>query len=122
MRDKFYPCINISHFSLYRCHTSSCSLYCINGLQVNGGGVFDREFTKILIIRDFDDVLKNPFRYVHLFLLHTLLSKKNFENRHARPVTRGSKVAVQHPSPPLNEGLALIKPVFFQPALLIRNT
>ena len=45
--------------------------------------MFDREFTKSLIIRDFDDVLKNPFRYVHLFLLHTLLSKKNSENRHA---------------------------------------
>ena len=41
-----------------------------------GGGVFDREFTKSLIILDFDDVLKNPFRYVELFLLHTLLSKK----------------------------------------------
>ena len=40
-----------------------------------GGGV-DRDFTKSLIIRDFDDVLKNPFRYVDLFLLHTLLSKK----------------------------------------------
>ena len=39
---------------------------CLNGLQVNRGGVFDREFTKSLIIRDFDDVLKNPFRYVHL--------------------------------------------------------
>ena len=31
--------------------------------------MFDSEFTKSLIIRDFDDVLKNPFRYVHL--LHT---------------------------------------------------
>ena len=41
-----------------------------------GGEVFDREFTKSLVIRDFDDVLKNPFRYAHLFLLHTLLSKK----------------------------------------------
>ena len=52
------------------------SVYAVfNGLQVNGG-VFDREFTKSLIIRDFDDVLKNPFRYVHLFLLHTLSSKK----------------------------------------------
>ena len=40
------------------------------------GGVFDRDFAKSLIIRDFDDVLKNPFRYVALFLLHTLLSKK----------------------------------------------
>ena len=38
--------------------------------------VFDREFTKSLINRDFGDVLKNPFKYVHLFLLHTLLSKK----------------------------------------------
>ena len=47
----------------------------VNGLQVNGG-VFDRDFTKSLIIRNFDDVLKNPFRYVHLFLLHTLLSKQ----------------------------------------------
>ena len=42
-------------------------------------------------IRDFDDALKNPLRYVHLFLLHTLLSKKH---------------------PPLNEGLALMNPVF----------
>ena len=38
--------------------------------------MFDREFTKSLIIRDFDDALKTPIRYVHLFLLHTLLSKK----------------------------------------------
>ena len=45
----------------------------VNGLQVNGGGVFDRDFTKSLIIRDFDDVLKNPFRYVVLFSLHKLL-------------------------------------------------
>ena len=44
-----------------------------NGLQVNGGGVFDRDFAKSLIIRDFDDVLKNPFRYVVLFSLHKLL-------------------------------------------------
>ena len=56
------------------------------------GGVFDRDFIKSLIIRDFDDVLKNPFRYVHLFLLHTLLSKTNSENRHAWPVTKGPKL------------------------------
>ena len=43
-----------------------------SGLRVNVGGMFDREFTTSLIIRDFDDVLKIPFRYVHLFLLHTL--------------------------------------------------
>ena len=53
-----------------------CKYKQINGLQVNRG-VFDRDFTKSLIIRDFDDVLKNPFSYVHLFLLHTLLSEKN---------------------------------------------
>ena len=52
------------------------SLSFYNGLHVKGGRVFDREFTKSLIIHDFDDVLKNPFRYVDLFLLHTLLSKK----------------------------------------------
>ena len=50
----------------------------LNGLQVNGGGVFDRRFTKSLIIRDFDDVLKNPFRYVLLFLLHTYYYQKKF--------------------------------------------
>ena len=49
-----------------------------------GGGLFDREFSKSLIIRDFDDVLKNPFTYVDLFLLH-ILSKKKFP-----------KIAMQH--------------------------
>ena len=33
------------------------------------------KFTKSLIVCDFDDVQENPFRYVHLFLLHILLSK-----------------------------------------------
>ena len=65
--------------------------------------MFDREFTKSLIIRDFDDVLKNPFRYVDLFLLHTLLSKKNSENRHARPVTEGPKLRCNTP-PPIERG------------------
>ena len=45
-----------------------------NGLQVNGG-VYYRKFTKSLIFRDFDDVLKNLFRYVYLFLSLNLLSK-----------------------------------------------
>ena len=54
-------------------------------------GVFDREGTNGLIFRDFDNALKNPFRYVHLFLLHTLLSKQNSEIHHARPVTEGPK-------------------------------
>ena len=44
------------------------------GLQVNGWGAWGlyREFTKSLIFNDFDYALKNPFIYVHLFLLHTL--------------------------------------------------
>ena len=42
-------------------------------------GVFDRNFTKSLIIRDFDDVLKNPFRYVVLFLLHTVFLGKTYD-------------------------------------------
>ena len=45
-------------------------------------GMFDREFTKSLIILDFNDALKNPFRYVDFFLSHTLLLKKISENRH----------------------------------------
>ena len=52
-----------------------------------GVPMFDREFTKSIIIRDFEDVLKNSFRYVNLFLLQTSLSKKISENRNARPVT-----------------------------------
>ena len=60
--------------------------------------MFDHDFTKSLMIRDFDDFLKNPFRYVDLFLLHTLLSKTISENRHARPVTEGPKLRVSaHP-------------------------
>ena len=73
--------------------------------------MFDRDFTKSLIIRDFDDVLKNPFRYVDLFLSHTLLSKK-FRKSPCKTCNRGSKVAVQHFPPPLNKGLALINSVF----------
>ena len=63
--------------------------------------MFDRQFTKSLIIRDFD-VLKNPFRCVDLFLLHTLLSKKISENRHATPVTKGPKLRGN--PPPIERG------------------
>ena len=76
----------------------------INGLQVNVGGMFDREYTKRLMIRDFDDVLKYPFRCEHLFLLHTLLSKKNSENLHAWPVTEGPILQYDNP---IERGLAL---------------
>ena len=44
-------------------------LLLFDGLQVNGGGGVVPRFTKSLIFRDFDDVLKDPFRYVYLFLL-----------------------------------------------------
>ena len=64
--------------------------------------MFDREFPERLIIRDFDDVLKSSFRYVDLFLLHTLLSKKNSENRHARLVTEGPKLRCN--IPPIERG------------------
>ena len=59
--------------------------------------VFDRKFTKSLMIRDFDDVLKNPLEYVDLFLLYTLLSKKITENRRAWPVTEGPKLQCNNP-------------------------
>ena len=75
-----------------------------------GGEVFDREFTKSLIIRNFDDFLKNPFRYVDIFLLHTLLSQKNSENRHARPITEGPKLRCN--TPPIERGSCPYKPRF----------
>ena len=42
-----------------------------------GGGVFDRDFTKSLIIRDFDDVLKKPFR-LWIFSYYTHYYQKKF--------------------------------------------
>ena len=77
--------------------------------------------TKSLIFRDFDNVLKDPLRYVHLFLLLTLLSNKNFENRHTWPVTEGPKLRCNTP-PPLNEGLALINPVFLSNQFYLSET
>ena len=69
-------------------------------------GVLHRESTKSVIFRDFDDVLKSPFRYVHLFLLQTLLSKK-IPKLSCMSCNIGSKVAVPQPPSPLSEGLAL---------------
>ena len=85
-----------------------------NGLQV------DREFTKSLIMRDSDDVLKNPFRYVNLFLLHTLLSKKNSENRHARPVTEGPKLRCN--TPPIERGSGPYKSRFLSNQFYLSET
>ena len=42
-----------------------------------GVGVFDRDFTKSLIIRDFDDVLKNPFRSFPITFIKILKKSKN---------------------------------------------
>ena len=49
----------------------------INGLQVNGGGVFDRDFTKSLIIRDFYDALKNLLD-MWIFSYYTHYYQKKF--------------------------------------------
>ena len=78
-------------------HSQRCNAVLLKWFTGKWGRVFDRDFTKSLIIRDFDDVLKNPFRYVDLFLLHTLLSKEISKNRHARPVTEGSKLRYNTP-------------------------
>ena len=87
------------------------------------GGGFDCEFTKSLIIRDFDDVLKNPFRYVDLFLLHTLLAKKNSENRHARPVTEGPKLRCNTPPhTPIERGSGPYKSRFLSNQFYLSET
>ena len=106
----FYP-------SVWERHQTLCILgLSINGLQVNGGGV-DREFTKTLIIRDFDDVLENPFRYVDLFLLHDY--QKKIRKSPCKTCNRGSKVAVLlH----WTRVWPLQIPFLVQPVLLIRNT
>ena len=50
----------------------------LNGLQVNVG-LWNCEFAKSLIFCNFDDVLKQPFRYVHLVSITYIIIK----NRHA---------------------------------------
>ena len=49
----------------------------------DGGKVQYRKFTKSLIFHNFDDALKNPFRYVHLFSITDIIIKRNSENCHA---------------------------------------
>ena len=71
--------------------------------------MFHREFTKSLIIRDFDDVLKILLD-MWIFSYYTHYYKKKFRKSPCKTCNRGSKVAVQHP--PLNEGMALVNPVF----------
>ena len=46
------------------------------------------------------------------YYTHYYQKKIRHENRHARPVTEGPKLRCNTPHPPLNEGLALINPVF----------
>ena len=68
-----------------------------------------RKFTKSFIFRDFDDVLRDPFRYVHLFLLvhyyQNYFSKIAMHDLYQMVQCCGAAA----PSPPLNEGVSLIK-------------
>ena len=67
-------CLVVSNTSL----SSGFPPDAINSLQVNGGGVFDRKFTKSLIIRDFDDVLKNPLENKGSFSITHIIIRKKF--------------------------------------------
>ena len=92
---RFYGCLSLSHhlatpqyFPVFLSVCQSVNPDCKSSLfqwftGEWGVGVQYEEFTKSLIFRGFDDVLKYPFKYVHLFQLLTLLSKENIENRHA---------------------------------------
>ena len=70
--------------------------------------MFDHEFTKSLMFRDFDDVLKNPFRYVHLF--HYTHYYKKIPKIALHDLSQ--RVQSCGANPPLNEDLALTDPVF----------
>ena len=77
----------------------------------------------LLIIRDFDDVLKNPFRYVDRFSLLKLLSKKISENRHAKPVTEGPKLRCNPPPPsPIERGSGPYKSRFLSNQFYLSET
>ena len=94
----------------------------INGLQVNGGRVFDRNFTKSLIIRDFDDVLKNPFRYSGSFPITHIIIKKKFRKSPCKTCNRGSKVAGQPPPPPIERGSGPYKSRFLTNQFYLSET
>ena len=85
----------------------------LNGLHVNWRGLKCSEFTKTMIFRYFDDILKDRSRYVHL--LHYYQTK--IQKSPCRTCNRGSKLRCYSP-PPINEGLA----VLVQTVPLIRNT
>ena len=87
------------------------------------GGMFDREFAESLIIRDFDDALKNPFRYVRFSYYTHYYNKDISENRHAWPVTEGPKSQCYTlPNPTKERESVPYKMLFLvQPVPLIRN-
>jgi len=37
----------------------------------------------LIKVHDFDEILKDPFRYVHLFIILKLSKKEKLQNRHA---------------------------------------
>ena len=60
------------------------------------GGMYYREFTRSFIFRDFKYILKDPPRYVYLFLLLTLLSTKKIKNRHTASFSPNSLAYQKH--------------------------
>ena len=77
-------------------------------LQVTRGMQY-REFTTSLVSRDFDDVWKDPFRYIFSYYLYYYQKIKS----PCRNCNRRSILTVLHTQPTLlNEGLALINAVF----------
>ena len=78
--------ILVEHFYIKSTKNSLIRNQSLNDLQVNEGCSI-ASLLLSLIFHDFGDVLKDPFRYVHLFQLYTLLQKKT------RQVYNGPRVA-----------------------------
>ena len=62
-------------------HLRSKRFFRSSGLQIKGGGLFDREFTKSLIIRDFDDPYKFRFLSNQFYKSETLETWSVSRNR-----------------------------------------
>ena len=85
------------------------SLDFVNGLQVNGSVIPRvKSSTKSSMFHDFEDVLKDPFRYLHLFLDY---HQNIFKNRHAWLVTEGPKLRYNYP--PIERRSGPYKSCFF---------
>ena len=64
------------------------------------GGVFHRQVTKIWNLRDFENISKNPYRYVRLFPFPTLWKKK-IKKSGLRPAVVGG-LKVRPNTPPID--------------------